>query len=125
MCLAPLLPDDLWQSKQIIGAGDCGTNISACPTALQKFWVDYGNQMLSLLDALPNRHGAYVHNCQQHCQTGLGQWDTDTIGGTAMHAAVSALYAAAIKGTQESIARSVDRCDVTPCAGDICDGKQY
>ena len=40
---------DLWQSKQIIGAGDCGSNISACPAPLQKFWVDYGNEMLTLV----------------------------------------------------------------------------
>ena len=119
------LPDDLWQSKQIIGAGECGSNITSCSKPLLKFWTDYGNEMLSLLDSVPKRHGAYLHNCQQHCQTGPGQWDTDTVGGTSMHDAVSTWYAAAIKGTQESMPRLVDRCDVTPCAGDICDGKQY
>ena len=124
-CLRAATPDDLWQSKQIIGAGDCGSNISSCPKPLLKFWTDYGNEMLSLLDSVPKRHGAYIHNCQQHCQTGSGPWDTDTVGGTSMHGAVTTWYAAAIKGTQESIPRSVDRCDVTPCSGDICDGKQY
>ena len=80
---------DLWQSKQIIHAGSCGSNISACPAPLLKFWVDYGNSMLTMLDALPPRHGAYLHNCQQHCQTGVGSWNTDTVNGTVMHAAVA------------------------------------
>ena len=81
--------------------------------------------MLALLDALPSRHGAYVHNCQQHCQTGTGSpWATDTVNGTAMHAAAATWYTAAIQGTQGSIPRSVDRCDVLPCGADICDGRK-
>jgi hypothetical protein len=87
------------------------------------FWVDYGNAMIKMLDALPARHGAYLHNCQSHCQTGDGPYITDTINGTHLEKAVATWYAAAIKGTQESVPRSVDRCDVTPCDGDICKGK--
>jgi hypothetical protein len=115
---------DTWQAAQIIGAGafNCSTEIASCPTPIKTFWVDYSNKMISLLDALPARHGAYLHNCQSHCQTGPGPWTTDTINGTYMGKAVASWYAAALQGTQESIPRHVDRCDVTPCAGDICNG---
>ena len=114
------------KAAQIIGAKqyNCSGNISACPAPLKKFWVDYGNKMLDALDALPVLHGAYVHNCQQHFQTSTGSpWATDTVNGTVMHAAAATWYSAAIQGTQESIPRSVDRCDVSPCGADICDGK--
>lgn len=116
---------DTWQAKQIIGAGqfNCSNDITGCPAPLRQFWVDYGNQMISMLDALPARHGAYLHNCQSHCQTGAGSWSTDTVNGTHMHAAVAQWYAAALKGQQESVPRFVDRCDVEPCGNDICDGK--
>ena len=118
---------DLWQGAQIIGARsgkhNCDTNISACPPALRSFWVSYGQEMVAKLDALPARHGAYLHNCQQHCQTGPGDWSTDTVNGTHMDAAVATWYAAALAGTQEAVPRSVDRCDLVPCAGDVCNGK--
>jgi hypothetical protein len=116
---------DLWQGAQIIGANafKCTANISACPAPIKAFWVDYGNEMVQLLDALPARHGAYLHNCQSHCQTGLGPWTSDTVNGTYMGQAVATWYAAAMKGTQASVPRSIDRCDVEPCAPDICNGK--
>jgi hypothetical protein len=114
---------DTWQAAQIISAGKCGSDISSCSAPLLKFWVDYGNEMVRLLDALPARHGAYLHNCQSHCQTGRGQWNTDTVNGTHMFQAVATWYTAAVAGTQASIPRSVDRCDVVPCASDICNGK--
>jgi hypothetical protein len=116
---------DTWQANQIIGAGGfkCGSNISACPVPVLKFWVDYGNEMIRLLDALPARHGAYLHNCQSHCQTGVGSWSTDTVNHTIMGQAVATWYAAAMAGTQASVPRSIDRCDVVPCTPDICMGK--
>ena len=80
--------------------------------------------MVAQLDALPARHGAYVHNCQSHCQTGTGPWTTDTVNGTHMHVAVARWYAAALEGTQASVPRSIDRCDVKPCGADTCNGKQ-
>ena len=76
--------------------------------------------MVKRLDALPARHGAYLHNCQQHCQTGLTGYTTDTVNGTHMWQAVATWYAAAIEGTQESVPRHVDRCDVLPCGNDVC-----
>ena len=85
--------------------------------------MGYGKQMLEKLDALPTRHGAYIHNCQSHCQTGPGPWTTDAINGTHMHSAVAAFYAAALKGEQAQLPRHVDRCDGEPCAGDICNGR--
>ena len=91
---------DTWQAAQIIGAGafNCTSNISNCPTSMQDFWVGYGHEMVSLLDGLPVRHGAYVHNCQSHCQTGPGPWLTDTVNGTHMDSAVARWYAAAMQG---------------------------
>jgi hypothetical protein len=79
--------------------------------------------MVELLDQLPMRHGAYLHNCQSHCQTGPGPYTTDTVNGTHMGQAVASWYAAALQGTQESLPRHVDRCDVTPCGNDTCNGK--
>jgi hypothetical protein len=118
---------DTWQAGQIIGSRsspfDCGYNISGCPASMQKFWVDYGRLMVSMADALPARHGVYLHNCQSHCQTGLEQWNTDTVDGVHMHAAVSTWYAAALNGSQEVVPRRVDRCDVVPCATNICNGR--
>jgi hypothetical protein len=114
---------DHWQGAQIIGAGDCAEAIANCSANLGNFWVGYGKQMLEKLDALPTRHGAYIHNCQSHCQTGTGPWNTDTVDGTHMHAAVATFYAAALKGEQTRLPRHVDRCDEKPCAGDICNGK--
>lgn len=114
---------DTWQGAQIIGAGSCASNVASCPKPLQQFWADYGHQMISLLDALPDHHGAYIHNCPSHCQTGPGvPWDTDSVGIKYMRASVTQWYAAALNGTQSSIPRSVDRCDVAPCEGDICNG---
>jgi hypothetical protein len=78
--------------------------------------------MVSLVDALPARHGVYLHNCQSHCQTGTGPWDTDTVGGVHMHAAVATWYAAALNDTQANVPRSIDRCDILPCAPDVCNG---
>ena len=111
---------DTWQGAQIIGANRCAGNISACAPPLKQFWVEYGHEMVRLLDALPARHGAYLHNCQSHCQTGPGMWTTDTVNGTHMGRAVAAWYAAALAGEQASVPRSVDRCDVVPCPSDIC-----
>ena len=101
----------LRQGAQIIGANRCAGNISACAPPLKQFWVEYGHEMVRLLDALPARHGAYLHNCQSHCQTGPGMWTTDTVNGTHMGRAVAAWYAAALAGEQASVPRSVDRCD--------------
>ena len=114
---------DTWQAAQIIGAAACRANISSCAAPLQKFWVDYGNLMVSKLDALPARHGAYLHNCQSHCQTGVGMWTTDTVNGTNMGQAVATWYAAAVQGTQASVPRAIDRCDVVPCGSDVCQGR--
>lgn len=116
---------DHWQGAQIIGAGRCADKIANCSSNLTSFWVGYGKQMLEKLDALPTRHGAYIHNCQSHCQTGTGPWSTDTVNGTHMHAAVAAFYAAALRGEQAQLPRHVDRCDEKPCAGDICNGRAY
>ena len=113
---------DLWQGKQIIKAGNCTHDIANCPTPVKDFWVDYAHKMVTLLDALPARHGAYLHNCQQHCQTGDGDWSTDTVNGTIMAQAVATWYTAAIQGTQASVPRHVDRCDVHPCGKDVCNG---
>eukprot|EP00040_Diaphanoeca_grandis_P020239 m.107608 g.107608 ORF g.107608 m.107608 type:complete len:416 (+) comp27811_c2_seq1:300-1547(+) len=111
---------DTWQAKRIIGA-NC--SISQCDPALQTFWVKYGQEMVRLLDELPARHGVYVHNCQSHCQTGTGPWSTDSVNGTIMQQAVTSWYAAALQGTQATLPRHIDRCDVLPCGEDVCDGK--
>jgi hypothetical protein len=82
----------------------------------------------------PARHGAYVHNCQSHCQTGsvpppgVADYDSDTVhdavsgAGGNMGDAVNAWYIAAMAGKPEMAQRFIDRCDVLPCAGDICHG---
>lgn len=54
---------DTWQGAQIISAGKCASNISTCSANTTKFWVDYGRSMLEFADALPARHGVYIHNC--------------------------------------------------------------
>ena len=127
----PLPPlSDTWQAKQIIGANACGNNISSCPEKVLKFWVDYGHEMVTLLDAMPARHGAYVHNCQSHCQTGMSPdyfKDTvhDSVSGSSINMgdAVEAWYVATMAG--ETATRHIDRCDTLPCPKDICHGVQY
>ena len=59
-----LLRYDTWQGGGIIGAGSCVNNISSCPPSIQSFWVNYGNRMVSILQALPSQHGGYLSNCQ-------------------------------------------------------------
>ena len=59
------------------------------------------------------------------CQTGNGPFSTDAINGTYMHAAVPSWYAAALRGAQAEEPRHVDRCDVLPRKGDICNGRKY
>ena len=120
---------DTWQGAQIIGANNCRSNVSSCPANLTQFWVDYGHTMVESLDAMPVRHGAYVHNCQSHCQTGLSpdyNEDTvrDAVSGSSINMgdAVNAWYVAAMAGKPEAAIRHIDRCDVLPCAGDICHG---
>ena len=119
---------DTWQGAQIIGAGACASNMSACTPAIQSFWVEYGRAMVQLIDTMPPRHGAYVHNCQSHCQTGPGDYDTDAVydnvtrAGVNMGDAVAAWYTAVMQGKEGAAKRHVDRCDVLPCAGDICHG---
>ena len=122
---------DTWQAAQIISAGSCGTNISSCAANVTDFWVDYGHKMVELLDAMPPRHGAYVHNCQSHCQSGMSpDYNNDTVHDAAsgfsstMGGAVHAWYQAAIAGKPETAKRYIDRCDVLPCPGDICHGRQ-
>ena len=39
-----------------------------------------------------------------------------------MEQAVATWYTAALQGSQALVPRYVDRCDVVPCAGDICNG---
>lgn len=114
---------DLWQGAQIIGAGPCSSNISECPANVSKFWVDYGREMVKLLDLMPARHGVYLHNCQTHCQTGMADYNTETVSGAHMGDAVAEWYAAAMAGTPETAKRYIDRCDVVPCPGDICHGE--
>ncbi len=114
---------DTWQGAQIIRAGQCARNISKCPPNVIQFWTNYGNLMVESLDALPARHGVYVHNCPSHCQTANHQWQTDTINGTHMQDAVARWYDAAIKGQQATVPRHIDRCDVLPCSGDVCNGR--
>ena len=124
---------DTWQAGQIISAGKCGVNISSCPANVTNFWVDYGHKMVTLLDAMPPRHGAYVHNCQSHCQTGssthgVADYDSDTVHDAVSGAsenmgdAVNAWYVAAMAGKPETAKRYIDRCDVLPCPGDTCHG---
>ena len=121
---------DTWQGKQIIGAAaypGCADNIASaqCPANVKAFWAAYGRSMVAALDALPPRHGVYLHNCPSHCQTGLPTWDTDGVNGTSMGAAVAVWYTLAMRGrgAQEFAPRHIDRCDVTPCAGDVCNGQ--
>jgi hypothetical protein len=110
---------DTWQAKQIIGAGNCSDHISTCPTDLIAFWVGYGHKMVAILDSLPPRHGAYLGNCQMHCQTGPSSWGY-TVNGTSMGSAVATWYAAALRGEQATLPRHVDRCDELPCGSDVC-----
>lgn len=125
---------DTWQAAQIIGANNvsppCGGNISSCPPNVTAFWTGYGQEMVRLLDAMPQRHGAYVHNCQSHCQTGnyAPDYDQDTVHDASTGAvsnmgdAVAEWYEAAMAGRPETAKRYIDRCDGLPCEGDICHG---
>ena len=55
------------------------------------FWIDYGHKMVAMLEALPPQHGAFVMNCNAHCQTGTAAaWGGHEIKGISMSQAVSA-----------------------------------
>ena len=83
-----------------------------------------------LCELTGSRHGAYLHNCQSHCQTGMApDYDEDTVhdskSGSSINMghAVNAWYVAAVSGFPAiATHRHIDRCDVFPCAGDICHG---
>ena len=71
---------DTWQEKAIIGV-NC--TIEQCNATQQAFWADYGRAMVAAADALPAQHGAFLHNCPAHCETGIGMWRHVTVGGVA------------------------------------------
>ena len=108
---------DTWQEKAIIGA-NC--SIAQCPHggAMQKFWVNYGQEMVRRLSSLPPRHGAFVGNCPAHCQTGSG-YLTRTVNGTLMRDAFVEWYQDRMNGGMKML-RWVDECDVMPCGDDKC-----
>ena len=85
---------------------------------------------------LPDRGGVVEYrHCQRHgdaCCGGhvvrcLWQQTCDStatvLARTGSDLCARSRYKAAIEGTQESVPRWVDRCDVVPCGDDICDGK--
>ena len=112
---------DTWQGAQIIGEHDCASNISSCSANVKAFWLDYAKEMVNLANALPARHGAFLHNCQSHCQTSDGIWDTYSVDGVVMQDAFKEWYVAALAGTQARVPRHIDSCaGVFPCPGDVC-----
>jgi hypothetical protein len=117
---------DTWQGGAIIGINTTIDNLTKSERA---FWVDYGRQMVSDLDALPLRHGAFVSNCQAHCQTGKSHhqtgipWTATTINGTTMAAAFLEWYKATVTGMNPP-ARRIERCDVDSCGSDVCGYKE-
>jgi hypothetical protein len=121
---------DTWQGPAIIGANASIANVSS---AVKRFWVAYGQQMVELLDALPAQHGSFLTNCPQHCQSGCchqgccqgarasGDWGGTTINSTAMGDAFASWYTAQIAGHPPiTPQRWIERCDVTSCGADSC-----
>jgi len=121
---------DTWQIKSIIGANCSPTrgHIFRCSNrSAASFWDSYAKDMVSDLDALPRRHGAFVHNCAGHCQTGSMEqegafWGKSTIHEVTMGAAFRQWYHFAIANRSESLPRKfVERCDgFEPCGNDSC-----
>ena len=58
---------DTFQGPAIIGANDTITKVTP---AVRKFWVAYGQEMVTNISTLPPQHGAFLTNCPAHCQTG-------------------------------------------------------
>lgn len=117
---------DIWQMKSIIGV-QCpiSEHVIQCNASVTEFWVDYGREMVAALDALPARHGAFVHNCAAHCQTGAMYdegtfWSQSTIGTQHMGATFVKWYQAIVAGTGGPSVRAIERCDVAPCGADVC-----
>lgn len=130
---------DTWQGGAIIGAN---TSIDKLPAKVRDFWVGYGHQMVADVTALPARHGAFISNCQEHCQTGKAgahskgeAWMETTINGTTMASAFVQWYNATIAaatagdGVSGGVAsgaplvsplRWVEQCDVDTCGSDVC-----
>ena len=58
-------------------------------TQIPVFWMSYGRKMVEMLEALPPQHGAFVMNCNAHCQTGEElAWAGHEIQGVTMSKAV-------------------------------------
>ena len=131
--------DNTWHGGAIIGAN---TSIDKLPAKVRDFWVGYGHQMVADVTALPARHGAFISNCQEHCQTGKAgvhskgeAWMDTTVNGTTMAAAFVQWYNATIAaatagdGVSGGVAsgaplvsplRWVEQCDVDTCGSDVC-----
>jgi O-palmitoleoyl-L-serine hydrolase len=135
---------DTWQEKAIIGANVTITSPSI-PPAAKAFWVDYGDTMVEMLEALPTQHGYFVSNCPAHCQTGTtSSWTGMSIGGIIMGeafvawhqahslptagvgvgpAATGASASSGATATVSASTRAVEHCAVTTCGSDACHTK--
>lgn len=110
---------DTWQKAAIIGV-NC-TKITECTAQQQAYWAAYGTKMVQLLHSMPPQHGAFVTNCQAHCQTGTSSdWNGRTINGTVMGTAFGEWYAdRTAKGTRAF--KYVEDCaGVVACGADKC-----
>merc|ERR1711862_37781 len=69
---------DTWQQPNVLGVHCTPPN---CVDAdIEALWVDYGRLMVSKLNELPARHGAFVSNCPEHCQLGSSEaWTGTTV----------------------------------------------
>ena len=108
---------DTWQEKAIIGV-DCP--MSQCNASVQRFWAAYGELMTANADVLPLQHGAFLHGCSAHCQSGISLWENATVANVSMRIAFLNWHAAIVSNSTAPAARHIDRCDVTPCAGNRC-----
>lgn len=115
---------DTWQQAAILGL-QC--DITACNGTQEAFFIDYGHEMLTKLDAVPARHAAFLTNCPAHCQTGTGgDWAVRSVNGVPLGTAVATWYNQTMgqlkSGAREvtDAPRWVSRCDKVPCGSDVC-----
>ena len=103
----------------------CDDSMGPDSVAQHKFWVQYGDDMVTALQtSVPRHHAAFLTNCPTHCQTSGAEWRHPAFPGTRLDAAVKQWYAEAMaQGVGNAswvaprwIARDGDKC-VTPPSG--------
>ena len=110
---------DTWQEKAILGVNQ---TISKLPASQQRFWVDYGQEMVAKAQSLPPQHGVFLTNCPEHCQTGDPHWVKRSVNGSTIGASVLAWYEAHTGSRHDSTGshRWIETCDITTCGHDTC-----